>query len=804
MYAVVLAFNFFACCLFSLALLRRSYGNDSHAEAVFRESVVMGTLLFTVEAWCFAEGLSKFNALKTPEPMFALHLLSLLGFGGGTWAIRTSFVQAVRELRETTWDPFSFKICLAIGGLVILPLLGIALYYPPCTADSMSYHLTRILHWIQNGNVEIYPTNYPRQLYYQPLAEYLILPWELLTGSDFFDNTIQVVALVIMLLQLSLLVRFFGGGPLCQLLAITLTLSSPIVIFEASTTQTDIILTSLYFSFLYFGFKLSKETPILSKPIWWICIACMGASLGLSLNTKLSVAVFELPFCAWFGLRFLSLHGQKAFSILAALVLGFLLFNGPYFYRNADISGSIFGPAEIQEKMRNTRFGIGPTFSNALRNITMQLRIPNRRVNELNRELVISIHDAVGMSIDDTTTTYTGDGTVAYEYETVFVLDDYRAGNILIILLFGITVVALTARKFQGVDAPPFEEPLPVLPKGKRKEKKGNQGARSETGVPMIPEMNIALFAWLMVIGFLIYSGLFRWQPFGARLLLPCFIGVIPFIVIGLERLLPRQRIVLFSVLLLVGAVLYTLFSVATTMFFDPTVALLRVEDTPITADAAEEAPNPPTRPSPFPNINAWDPMISTTDNKNPRTTDASTQGEASPNKFLAGTNTTNAAGQLINRKISLRGAELLNDHFTPKENLWKSYLFRRNYQYFRLIHAYLLDYLSIAERIDELGYTNIGIAFDRWNDRWEYPFWPLLRSKGKKFRIEWEIYPNYLKHSMNYDPNFVPELLITDWPPHDVEKYFVIGQAWKYDNMVLLEIKGRKDTTSPSAKQSK
>jgi hypothetical protein len=192
-----------------------------------------------------------------------------------------------------------------------------------------------------------------------------------------------------------------------------------------------------------------------------------------------------------------------------------------------------------------------------------------------------------------------------------------------------------------------------------------------------------------------------------------------------------------------------------------------------------------------FPSLNAWD-----TRSMNAPT--ESTQKEnLSDRSFSHNVQVPNALGKLVNRKVSIRGAELLSDHFTPKETRWKSYLFRRNYQYFRLIHIYLLDYLSIAERIDELGCTNIGIAFDRWYDRWEYPFWPILRSKGKKYRIEWEIYPNYLKKSVNYDPNFTPELLITDWPPHDIERYFVVGQAWKYDNMVLLEIKGRREAAS-------
>ena len=789
MYAVAFVLNFVACCLFSLAFLRRHY-DKPRTEPVFRESIVVAVLLFSVEAWVFAEGLSAMNALKTPEPMFVLYLLSLLGLVAGIWYLRDSLIQAVHDLRETPWDPFAVKMSFAIGGLIILPLACVAVYYPPCTADSMSYHLTRIVHWIQNGNVGMYPTNYPRQLYYQPFAEYLMLPWQLLTGTDFFDNTVQVVALVIMLLLLSLLVRFFGGDALCQCWAATLALSSPIVIFEASTTQTDIILTALYFSFLYFGFKLSRKQPTHPKTIWWLLVVCFAVSLGLSLNTKLSIGAFEIPFCIWFGLRLFALYGRKVWPVFGSLVVGFLVFNAPYFHRNAEISGSIFGPAEIQEKMRNLRFGIGPTFSNALRNVTMQLRIPNRQVNERNREIIIAIHDALGMSIHDTTTTYAGDGTVAYEYETVFILDDYRSGNILIILLFGITVVALTARTIQGIGTPPLAEPTTdsSLPKNKRKGKKGTAGVdRSETDAPMIPELSLRLFAWLMVFGFLIYSSLFRWQPFGARLLLPCFIGVIPFIVVGLKQVLPRMRIVLFTVLLLAGAVLYTVFSLSTTMFFDPTVALLRVEESPVTDDQVDE----PIRPSPYPHINIWDARTTLAATN---VSDESTQ-EKNPDRTQSTTNTTE---QIVNRHVSIRGAELLSDHFTPKETRWKSYLFRRNYQYFRTIHSYLLDYLSIAERIDELGYTNIGVAFDRWHDRWEYPFWPLLRSKGKKYRIEWEIYPDYLQKAVNYDPNFTPELLITDWPPHVVEKYFVIGRAWKYDHMVLLEIKGRKKGFPP------
>ncbi len=811
MYAIVLVLNFFACCLFSLAFLRRHCSTDPRSEAYLREAIVVGCLLFSLESWFFAEGLSLFNALKTPEPMFALHLLSLLALSVGIVSWRETLSLAVRELREVNWDPFLFKLTLGIVALVLLPLLYISIYYPPCTADSMSYHLVRVLHWIQNGNVEMYPTNYPRQLYYQPFPEYLVLPWELLTGGDFFDNTVQLVALAVMLLQLSLLVRFFGGNGLCQFLAISLALASPIVIFEASTTQTDIILTVFYFSFLYFGFKLSRENATPTKPLWFLSIACLGVSLGLSLNTKLSVAAFEIPFCLWFGLRFLSLHGQRALTIFAGMILGFAVLNGPYFHRNAEISGSIFGPAEIQQRMRNLRFGIGPTFSNALRNITMQLRVPHQKINDMNLEFVLAVHDLFNLSIYDTDTTYTGDGTIAYEYETVFVLDDYRSGNIMIIVLFGITCITMLVHRIQGISDPTQtvrdETKSPPPPSAERK-RKGDKGAlakvnRDEDAGTTIPELSLGLYTALMVAGFLIYSGLFRWQPFGARLLLPCFLGVIPYIVLGMNQFLPQARIALFSALLLAVGVLYTVFSLATTMFFDPTLALLRPDNRPVHAETLSTSTQVPSL-SAIPStettvagVRRDAPTVFSTTTLDIAALNSAVPNPAAPHSATSSTTdlaTPNSLATEIERRISAQGAELWTEYFTPKENWWKTYLSQRNYKYFRLIHSYMLDYLSLGDRIDELGFTRIGIAFDRFYDRWEYPFWPILRSKGRNYRIEWEIYPDYLKKSVNYDPTFVPELLISDWPRHVVEKYFEIGRVWEYDLMVLYEIKGRKN----------
>jgi hypothetical protein len=77
-----------------------------------------------------------------------------------------------------------------IGGVTLL----IALYSPPNSGDSQSYHLARVEHWIQNRSLEFYLTSNTRQLMLPPFAEVLILHFRLLSGGDRFDNLVQWLA----------------------------------------------------------------------------------------------------------------------------------------------------------------------------------------------------------------------------------------------------------------------------------------------------------------------------------------------------------------------------------------------------------------------------------------------------------------------------------------------------------------------------------------------------------------------------------------------------------------------------------
>ena len=161
-------------------------GNISHWTIVF-DAFIKACLAFSTAVYVCTEILSLFNALNAQNLWIAYGLACLL-MGRRAWA----------TYQQTQFPPLPKLPKLGVGLLVLLGiLLAEALYFPPNNYDSMSYHMSRVAHWAQNGNVDFYPTGIARQLFSSPLAEYLILHSYLMQGSDLWANSFQWAALVI-------------------------------------------------------------------------------------------------------------------------------------------------------------------------------------------------------------------------------------------------------------------------------------------------------------------------------------------------------------------------------------------------------------------------------------------------------------------------------------------------------------------------------------------------------------------------------------------------------------------------------
>lgn len=155
-------------------------------------------------------------------------------------------------------EPFSRmdKILLGGVGVYVLIIGMIALVAPPNTWDVMEYHMSKVMHWIQNGNVKFIPTHMPRLNHQNPGSEFLLLHLQLLSGSDRFANLVSWHSMVGALIAVSLIAKQLGAGVRGQFLATVFAATLPMGIMQASSSQADFVSAFWMASFVCFIFEI--------------------------------------------------------------------------------------------------------------------------------------------------------------------------------------------------------------------------------------------------------------------------------------------------------------------------------------------------------------------------------------------------------------------------------------------------------------------------------------------------------------------------------------------------------------------
>src|SRR5688572_5903724 len=109
-------------------------------------------------------------------------------------------------------EPIAILLTLYLAALLVIAVIA-----PPNTWDAMTYHMSRVAHWAQNGSVATYATHNARQIHMAPGSEFLILHMQVLTRGDRLANTVQWSALVGCIVGVSMIARNLGAGPRGQL-----------------------------------------------------------------------------------------------------------------------------------------------------------------------------------------------------------------------------------------------------------------------------------------------------------------------------------------------------------------------------------------------------------------------------------------------------------------------------------------------------------------------------------------------------------------------------------------------------------
>jgi hypothetical protein len=445
----------------------------------YRHSFLGAAVCFGLLLTAATESLSLFSAIEYRY---------LAAFWGTTTALALGSLLSKwtrPKIRVTRIESPGLLIGIAV---VLVTTLLIALVSPPNNWDSMTYHMARVVHWMQNKSVAHYPTHITRQLYSAPWAEYAIMHLQILSGGDRLANLVQWCAMSGSIIGTSLIAKELGASSRIQALAALVTATIPMGILQASSTQNDYVVAFWLVSFVYFGMLMAR-TPAL-----FTALAC-GASLGLAILTKGTAYPFAFPFFIWLSLAALRTNPRR---LLKPLILaGFLALslNAGHCWRNYTLWGNPL--TTDQDKVTNERISFSGTLSNLTRNIATNTWTPSASVNELQFQGVKLVHDLIGIDIDDPATTLGGGFAPGMTS-----LDEDYAGNGLHLLLVLVAIGVLALRRKS-------------LPR------------------------NLPPYALSLAGGFLLFCMLVKWQQWVSRLQLPLFVLASPLTALAL---LPGNR----------------------------------------------------------------------------------------------------------------------------------------------------------------------------------------------------------------------------------------------------------------------
>lgn len=171
----------------------------------------------------------------------------------------------------------------------------------PYNWDSMTYRLSRVAHWAQNGSVGHYASNCVRALANPPLGEFVQLHVYLLSGkTDYFFNLLQAFSYITCAVLVYALAKRLGCTKVFCFLATLLFMTMPIAFSEAVNTQVDLFATVWLLGFVYLLLDFKESV----QGIGWsgengFATCTMGLCVAWGYLSKPSVCIAMVLFLLW-------------------------------------------------------------------------------------------------------------------------------------------------------------------------------------------------------------------------------------------------------------------------------------------------------------------------------------------------------------------------------------------------------------------------------------------------------------------------------------------------------------------------
>ena len=311
--------------IFSFLLLILNIVNSTSNIGIYtntRESLIKSLIVISFFSYGVCEALSLFNKLEFNYVLICWCIFLIIQI-----KISANNNFKISKIKNENKIATKYKVYLiTISILILAPLLFLCIYNPPNNWDSMTYHLPRVEHWIQNKNIYPYPTNIIRQIISPPMSEYILFQIRILAGNDYFVNLIQYLSYIGVLCTSSLIMKVLNLDYKGQLFTVIMMISLPMGIFQATTTQSDLIAAFFFLSSVYFAILLIKNKENNKTNIFFFLSSVLIGTL-----VKYTILIFLIPYLIYFSIN-LIINKKMNLFILQAAEFCFLLFYIFHFY----------------------------------------------------------------------------------------------------------------------------------------------------------------------------------------------------------------------------------------------------------------------------------------------------------------------------------------------------------------------------------------------------------------------------------------------------------------------------------------
>jgi hypothetical protein len=444
-----------------------------------RLAAMRALLWFALASLIGAEGLGAFAAISPMNIRTYWSTIAVASGGLLAFRLRRGHVVCTGRPQLLFSAPYGLWI-----SLILIITLFIAVTVVPNNWDSMTYHLPRIEHWLQNGSLAFYPIHEHEQNDLGPLPEMIMLQWRAITGSDQLATLVQWLAMVGSLLGVALITSRFEGRARAQLLSMLFCATLPIGILQSTSTKNNYVVAFFFISFI--------ERVIAARRTFEpIAVIEAALAIAMAILSQPIAVIWGLPFGVWFAVPLIR-QPKRAAAVLGLFVTFALLPCLGHYSRLASAYGTPVSP--MAKVMNSASFGFGQTMDSLLLHTASEIAVPEHRVNALIISTINQISGALGWSV------HRADRAVYYTpVRLPDVSDETTAGNPLHFII-GIVSLIAAVRWLRGREPP------------------------------------LGPYSVCCIAGYALFVSLIRWNPWVTRYHLPLLLALSPVVgIVGTE-----------------------------------------------------------------------------------------------------------------------------------------------------------------------------------------------------------------------------------------------------------------------------